>query len=97
MIEKACAFVGRDKVKGYQSLWYGKGREFLEQLLGISQEPVNTKDEDALFEEIRTTKERGYVYHVGSKGTAGKEDRLNGGHAYTVMGRKRLTGRSAFS
>lgn len=93
MIEKACAFVGKENVKGYQSLWYGEGGAFLERLLGISKEPVGTEDEDALFEEIRTAKERGYVYHAGSKGTAGKEDGLNGGHAYTVMGAKEIDGK----
>ena len=93
MIEKACAFVGRDKVKGYQSLWYGEGGAFLERLLGISPEHVDTEDEDALFEEIRTGKERGYVYNAGTKGTAGKEDGLNGGHAYTVMGAKEIDGK----
>lgn len=93
MIEKACAFVGRDKVKGYQSLWYGEGGAFLERLLGISPEPVDTENEDALFEEIRTGKERGYVYNAGTKGTAGKEDGLNGGHAYTVMGAKEIDGK----
>ena len=93
MIEKACAFVGRDKVKGYQSLWYGEGGAFLERLLGISPEPVDMEDEDALFEEIRTGKERGYVYNAGTKGTAGKEDGLNGGHAYTVMGAKEIDGK----
>lgn len=93
MIEKACAFVGKENVKGYQSLWYGEGGAFLERLLGISKEPVNTENEDALFEEIRTGKERGYVYHAGSKGTAGKEDGLNGGHAYTVMGAKEIDGK----
>ncbi len=93
MIEKACAFVGKENVKGYQSLWYGEGGAFLERLLGISQEPVGMENEDALFEEIRTAKERGYVYHAGSKGTAGKEDGLNGGHAYTVMGAKEIDGK----
>ena len=93
MIEKACAFVGKENVKGYQSLWYGEGGAFLERLLGISQEPVGMENEDALFEEIRTGKERGYVYHAGSKGTAGKEDGLNGGHAYTVMGAKEIDGK----
>ncbi len=93
MIEKACAFVGRNGVKGYQSLWYGEVGSFLERLLGISKEPVETENEDALFEEIRTGKERGYVYHAGSKGTAGKEDGLNGGHAYTVMGAKEIDGK----
>lgn len=93
MIEKACAFVGKEKVKGYQSLWYGEGGEFLERLLGISQEPVGMEDENALFEEIRTAKERGYVYNAGSKDAAGKEDGLNGGHAYTVMGAKEIDGK----
>lgn len=93
MIEKACAFVGKENVKGYQSLWYGEGGEFLERLLGISQEPVGMEDENALFEEIRTAKERGYVYNAGSKDAAGKEDGLNGGHAYTVMGAKEIDGK----
>lgn len=94
MIEKACAFVGRkNKGKGYQSLWYGEGGEFLELLLGKTWEPVDTGNKDTLFEEIRAGKERGYVYNAGSKGTAGKEDGLNGGHAYTVMGAKEIDGR----
>ena len=93
MIEKACAFVGKENVKGYQSLWYGEGGAFLERLLGISLEPVDMENEDALFEEIRTAKERGYVYNVGSKDEAGKEDGLNGGHAYTVMGAKEIDGK----
>ena len=86
MIEKACAFVGR-KVQigsqtgsqtGYQSLWYGSGGEFLERLLGISPDPVDTKmGADALFEEIRTGRERGYVYNAGTVGAAGSEDGLD--------------------
>lgn len=92
MIEKACAFVGREGATGYQSLWYGQGGTFLERLLGISPEPVNTEG-DALFEEIRTGRERGYVYNAGTDGAAGSEDGLNGGHAYTVMGAKEINGK----
>ena len=93
MIEKACAFVGREGITGYQSLWYGDGGDFLERLLGISPKPVDTEDTDALFEEIRTGRERGYVYNAGTDAGAGSEDGLNGGHAYTVMGAKEINGK----
>lgn len=93
MIEKACAFVGRNGAAGYQSLWYGEGGGFLERLLGVSPEYVDTDDADALFEEIRTGRERGYVYNAGSDASAGSEDGLNGGHAYTVMGAKKMDGK----
>lgn len=92
MIEKACAFVGREGATGYQSLWYGHGETFLKRLLGISWENVDEKG-DALFEEIRTGRERGYVYNAGTQGAAGSEDGLNGGHAYTVMGAKEINGK----
>ena len=92
MIEKACAFVGKEKVSGYQSLWYGEVGKFLERLTGISTEPVNTEDKDALFEELCTARQRGYVYNAGSDNTAGSDDGLNGGHAYTVMGAEEIQG-----
>lgn len=93
MIEKACAFLGRNGAKGYRSLWYGEGGGFLERLLGITPENVSQEDPDALFEEIRTGKERGYVYNAGTYNDAGTADGLNGGHAYTVMGAKEMNGK----
>ncbi len=93
MIEKACAFLGRNGAEGYRSLWYGEGGDFLETLLGISPEKVAQDDTNALFEEIRTGKERGYVYNAGTYNDAGAADGLNGGHAYTVMGAKEINGK----
>lgn len=62
MIEKACAYVGRDGISGYQSLWYGEGGQFLERLLGIPAETVYLKsgqmDEEEkakLFEQLCAT------------------------------------------
>lgn len=86
MIEKACAFVGREKVTGYQSLWYGRGGDFLERLLGISPayDAAETQEEqDDLFERICHSVEQRTVFHAGSRAGA---DGLNDGHAYTVMG-----------
>lgn len=88
MIEKACAFVGRNGVKGYQSLWYGEGGEFLERLLGVAPEQVSTTDEEQLFEDICRCQEQRMVYNAGTKGSVGAQDGLNAGHAYTVMGGK---------
>ena len=95
MIEKACACVGRgqkDKenkeIKGYKSLWYGEGSEFLERLLGVESERLGTTDPDALFEGICNCQTAGYIYNAGSGSNMGTEDGLNAGHAYTVMGGK---------
>lgn len=93
MIEKACAFVGRDRATGYQSLWYGEGGQFLERLVGVSSEPVDTADPDAFFQELLDARKQGYVYNAGSDGDAGSADGLNGGHAYTVMGAKEINGK----
>ncbi len=92
MIEKACAFVGRDRVKGYQSLWYGEGGDFLERLLGVSPEHVDKGDEDALFENICHAREQGFVYNTGTGGGVGEADGLNAGHAYTIMDGKVVNG-----
>lgn len=91
MIEKACAFVGKtagedNKITGYQSLWYGRGGDFLERLLGVSPEydSVQTPEEqDDLFERICHCVDQHTVFHAGSKKG---NDGLNDGHAYTVMG-----------
>ena len=93
MIEKACAFLGRNGATGYRSLWYGEGGEFLERLLGIS--PVNVAEEDRndeLFENLLHAGERKVVYNAGSKNNVDESDGLNAGHAYTVMGAERIAG-----
>lgn len=96
MIEKACAYVGRNGSTGYQSLWYGEGGQFLERLLGIEAHVDMTKsamDEqdieqmirsDELFEQICHARENHVVYNAGSGHESA--DGLNSGHAYTVMG-----------
>ncbi len=96
MIEKACAYIGRDGKKGYQSLWYGEGSEFLERLLGISgetdamlnfyseQDKNELAESNDLFEQICHSRENRIVFHAGSG--RGSADGLNSGHAYTVMG-----------
>lgn len=91
MIEKACAFVGKTagegkKITGYQSLWYGRGGDFLERLLGVSPEydSIQTQEEqDDLFDRICHCIDQHTVFHAGSKEGG---DGLNDGHAYTVMG-----------
>lgn len=93
MIEKACAFLGRDGATGYRSLWYGEGGEFLERLLGVS--PVNVAEEDRndeLFENMLHARERNIVYNAGSKNNVDESDGLNAGHAYTVMGTEQIAG-----
>ena len=96
MIEKACAYVGRNGSTGYQSLWYGEGGQFLERLLGVEAHVdmnKNAMDEQEieqmirsgeLFEQICHARENHVVYNAGS----GHESvtGLNSGHAYTVMG-----------
>ena len=99
MIEKACAYLGRNGRTGYQSLWYGEGGLFLERLLGIPREVVqkNTQQEqDALFEGICHATENRIVYHAGTynqknasgNGNPNDTDGLNAGHAYAVLGGK---------
>ena len=96
MIEKACAYLGRNRRTGYQSLWYGEGGSFLERLLGIPRELVNKdtpEEQNALFEGICHAAENRIVYHAGTyneKNAAGENDTdgLNTGHAYAVLGGK---------
>lgn len=96
MIEKACAYLGRNRRTGYQSLWYGEGGSFLERLLGIPRELVNKdtpEDQDALFDGICHASENQIVYHAGTynekKAAGGNDtDGLNTGHAYAVLGGK---------
>ncbi len=89
MIEKACAFLGRDGVTGYQSLWYGEGGGFLQRLLGVAPEAIYDRD-DQLFEEICNCREQGFVYNAGTYGNENAGEGVNWGHAYTVMGGKRV-------
>lgn len=86
MIEKACAFRGRNGATGYSSLWYGEGGGFLTRLFGI--EPTPVKKNDGLFDDILNARERRVVYNAGTPDTVGEREGLNAGHAYTVMGAK---------
>ncbi len=96
MIEKACAYVGRNGSIGYQSLWYGEGGQFLERLLGLEahtdmnksvmneQEIAQMVQSNDLFDRICHARENRVVYNAGSAHES--VDGLNAGHAYTVMG-----------
>ncbi|MDY4068758.1 MAG: C2 family cysteine protease [Lachnospiraceae bacterium] len=90
MIEKACACVGRNGVKGYRSLWYGSGGDFLERLLGVSPERVPMDNQDQLFEDLCLARQEGYVYNAGTRSKVG--DGLSTGHAYAVLGAEERDG-----
>lgn len=90
MIEKACACVGRNGVKGYRSLWYGNGGDFLERLLGVSPERVPMDNQDQLFEDLCLARQKGYVYNAGTRSKVG--DGLSTGHAYAVLGAEERDG-----
>lgn len=90
MIEKACACVGRNGVKGYRSLWYGSGGDFLERLLGVSPERVPMDNQDQLFEDLCLARQKGYVYNAGTRSKVG--DGLSTGHAYAVLGAEERDG-----
>ncbi len=91
LIERAAAQVGmfRKDRQGYQSLWYGNGDEWLMLLTGSSRNIIDDRS-DALFDEIMHAKEKGRIYHAGSKNDPGEG--LNGGHAYTVLGAEVING-----
>lgn len=93
MIEKACAYVGRSGSKGYRSLWYGYGGDFLQQLLGIPPQDADTKNRDGLFEDICNARERRLLFNAGTNDDVGSSDGLNAGHAYTIMGGKEENGK----
>ncbi len=95
MIEKACAYLGRNGSTGYKSLWYGDGGQFLQRLLGVEpqvdmnkqimdQEEVDALLNGDLFDQICHARENHVVYNAGSNHEGA--DGLNSGHAYTVMG-----------
>ena len=90
MIEKACACVGRNGVKGYRSLWYGNGGDFLERLLGVSPERVPMDNQDQLFEDLCLARQEGYVYNAGTRSKVGNG--LSTGHAYAVLGAEERDG-----
>lgn len=100
MIEKAFAFHGRFKdgqfTKGYRSLWYGKGNEFIEMLLGAptrQQEPfTDDLDNDVFWHEVCHLQENKMVFSTGTlKGVSGISG-LDSGHAYTVLGGEEING-----
>lgn len=106
MIEKACAYVGRNDRTGYQSLWYGEGGEFLRRLLGIEPQVDYRKEayqgaaaeneafqamKNELFENIRTARTRNVVYNAGTSNES--MEGLNSGHAYAVLGAKEENGK----
>lgn len=87
MIEKACAFVGKnEKNTGYRSLWYGEGGDFLQRLIGVPPTNLRGVKEDELFERICNSAQDKVVFNAGTYDDAG--DGMNDGHAYTVMGGK---------
>lgn len=98
LIERAAAQVGmfREERKGYQSLWYGRGDEWLEILLGTPENVVmnrenNTRkagfeNDNAIFGMMEQAKKNNLIIHAGTKENA--EKGMNSGHAYTVLGAK---------
>ncbi len=91
LIERAAAQVGmfREDRSGYQSLWYGNGDEWLAILTGTSRSSVAMNDD--LFDEIMHAKEKGRIYHAGTKDDAGPG--MNSGHAYSVLGAEMIGGK----
>lgn len=92
MIEKACAYRGRNGAKGYRSLWYGEGGGFLTRLLGVEPEHAENQSDDELFANICNAASERFVYNAGSRNDAGDSEGLNSGHAYTVLGGKEENG-----
>lgn len=105
MIEKACAFYGRRKMvdiegggekeevmsKGYRSLWYGMGYEFVERLLGNAGRQVGVTDhEDELFQDFCNLQNTKKVYNTGSEDDAKKG--LDTKHAYSIIGAEEING-----
>lgn len=105
MIEKACAFYGRRTMatikdvgekeevmsKGYRSLWYGAGYEFVERLLGSAGMQVSVTDhEDDLFQEFCNLQNTKKVYSTGSPEDAKKG--LDSKHAYSIIGAQEING-----
>lgn len=93
MIEKACAFLGRNGATGYKSLWYGEGGNFLERLLGIAPEQQNMAAKDTLFQEICSARKNNKIFNTGTENDVASADGLNAGHAYTIMGGKLINGK----
>ena len=100
LIERACAQVNmfREGRFGYQSLWYGKGDEWLSILTGASSKTLYEdgqfsaettgveQNADTLFEMMTSAKSKNMIFHAGTKHNT--TEGMNSGHAYTVLGTK---------
>ncbi len=102
MIEKAFAFYGRNidgrRVRGYRSLWYGVGSNYIKQLLGVGaidcKQPssglTTSKEKNQFYEELKNIKTTKRVYSTGSSNAPGKG--IQSGHAYTILGAQEING-----
>lgn len=105
LIERAAAQVGmfRKDRKGYQSLWYGTGDEWLAMLTGTTQQPVYSNgkvvNSDILDATATGQTPEDTLFDELTHATerqkifhAGTKDDagpgMNSGHAYTVLGTK---------
>lgn len=97
LIEKAAAFMGKEGEKGYNTLWYGEGGNWLFKLTGQKRKVIiaegsltteYTRDDNPkdLFEEIMNARKNNEVFNCATGEDA--SDSLNAGHAYTVLGGK---------
>ncbi len=98
MIEKAFAFYGRNirgqHVRGYRSLWYGTGSEYIKRLLGVGpidcKQNLDKNDQEALYEEFKHIDTSKKVYSTGSGKKSGEG--IQSGHAYTILGAEEING-----
>lgn len=102
MIEKAFAFYGRKidgkQVRGYRSLWYGVGSDYIKQLLGVKACDCKQQDwglrtkreREEFFKELKDMKTSKKVYSTGSLDKPGKG--IQSGHAYTILGAEEING-----
>lgn len=102
MIEKAFAFYGRkidgQRVRGYRSLWYGVGSNYIKQLLGVGpidcKQPssglTTRKEKNQFYEDLKNIKTTKKVYSTGSLEKPGKG--IQSGHAYTILGAEEING-----
>lgn len=98
MIEKAFAFYGRkidgQTVRGYRSLWYGVGANYIKQLLGVGmtacKSSLDKEGQKEFYEELKNIKTTKRVYSTGSNNEPGKG--IQSGHAYTILGAQEING-----
>lgn len=102
LIERAAAQAGlfRQGRSGYQSLWYGRGDEWLTLLTGAAGNVLvnqasgtrmeGAETDDKVFEMLEQAEKSHYIFHAGTKSDA--SDGMNSGHAYTVLGVKTVGG-----